>query len=425
MTAALLGFVWLLWPLIALAGGQGFAPLSGLIAILLLPLAAMRLRPRLYMIPLALFFAYAAASMSWSPRPTALVDFDFAAGRFDVRSEMLRVGLLIPAMAILIAAVSRLGDAGRERVGVIARRALVAQVAIVALLALFETQVLDLLSPLIPDRSEGVQNLSRNSLIMALAAPFLIQSVAEERTQRTAVVIALAIIAVEVAILMWRGVHAGVMAIAAAALAVAIVAIWRRIGFKILASGIAMLIWTAPMLFGFLSLNADGASATNSWQWRLAIWKRVVEVTGERPIEGSGLGVLRTIDETIPTGDFAGQMLVPNHAHNMMLQLWAETGAIGAGLLALAILMAGWRLPSPERLGLAAPRLAGLAGGMTAIACVSFDLWNEWWWATAGLLAVLVAVTVKADDLAKPDLTLIGYAPADPAPRSVAATTSS
>lgn len=411
MTAALLGFVWLLWPLIALAGGQAFAPLSGLVAILLLPLAATRLRPRAYMVPLALFVAYAAVSMTWSPRPTALVDFDFSVGRFDVRSEMLRVGLLIPAVGIMIAAAGRLGDVGRARVMAIARWALVVQVVIVAVLAIFEQQVLDALSSVIPDRSEGVQNLSRNSLIMALAAPFLIQSLTENRTPRTAILIALAVLAIEMPILLLRGVQGGVMAMAAAAMAVLVVAVWRRNGFKILGAGVALLIWTAPMLFGFLSLGADGATATNSSEWRLAIWKRVVEVTGDRPIEGSGLGVLRTIDDRIAGGDFAGELLVPNHAHNMMLQLWAETGAIGAGLLALAVLMAGWRLPSPERVGLAAPRLAGLVGGMAAIACVSFDLWNEWWWATAGLLAVLAAVTVRPQDVTQPVRRQIAFMP--------------
>src|SRR5262249_7180484 len=158
--------------------------------------------------------------------------------------------------------------------------------------------------------------------------------------------------------------------------------VWRRSGFRIIAAGLAVLIWTAPMFFGFLSLRADPLKSTNSAEQRLAIWRRVTDVISQHPVEGSGIGALRTMREKIPSGEFAGQFFIPNHPHNMILQLWAETGAIGAGLLALAVIFAGWRLPPPERLGVAAPRIAGLVGGVTALV-ISFDLWNEWSWAMA------------------------------------------
>jgi O-antigen ligase len=81
-------------------------------------------------------------------------------------------------------------------------------------------------------------------------------------------------------------------------------------------------------------------------------------------------------------------MLVPNHSHNMAMQLWAETGAIGAGLLALTLVLAGWRLPTPASLGSRAGAVAGLIGAAGTIGAVSFDLWNEWWWAAISLLGV-------------------------------------
>ena len=418
MTAGILTFVWLVWPLVTLAGGLGFAPLAGLMALVLAPLAVPRLRPRFYMLGIVAFFGWAAFTSTWSPRQLPLVEFDFANGDFAVRSEMLRVGLLVPAIGLLLAAVPRLDQRRRDRILRIAGWAFAAQAVIVLLLAAFEQSVLDFLTPWIPDHSEGVQNISRNCLVMALAAPFLVMGLAEGRKPWIAAGLMAAVVVIEGVILTYRGVHGGLLALFAAALSIGVIAIWRTSGFRILGVGLALLVWTAPMFFGLLALDTDVATAATSSEWRLAIWNRVIEVTAERPFEGSGLGVLRTIDDVIPDGPLAGMPLVPNHAHNMLLQLWAETGAIGAGLLAIAIMLAAWRLPAPERLGVAAPRLAGLIGGTAAIACVSFDLWNEWWWAVVGLLGVLCAVaTPEQDETAPPPAPKprqIGFEPIAP-----------
>jgi len=57
---------------------------------------------------------------------------------------------------------------------------------------------------------------------------------------------------------------------------------------------------------------------------------------------------------------FAGQFTVPNHPHSMMLQLWAETGAIGAAFLSLAIVLAAWRMPDQRKLGASGLRAAAI-----------------------------------------------------------------
>ena len=156
------------------------------------------------------------------------------------------------------------------------------------------------------------------------------------------------------------------------------------------------------MVFSVLSRNADALTATTSFEWRLAIWRRVIEVIRQDPIFGQGLGVLRTMDERIPSGVFKGELFVPNHAHNMVLQLWAETGAIGASLVAITLLLAGFRMPQPRTLGVAGFLAAALAGQFMAIALGSFDLWNDWWWAAAGLLAALIVVMARAEAIDEP-----------------------
>lgn len=403
MTAAILSGVWLLWPILSLTGAA-FAPLAGVLALLLFPLAAPKLRPRTYMIALIAFFGYAAMSSLWSPKPIALFDIDFAKGDFNVRSEVIRVGGAFLSIGILLAATKRLDMRGRAMVMRFASISLMVQLGIIIILTVFEDQILDFLwhAGAMPNTGEGVQNITRNCIMMAVAAPFLIQSVTENRSPRVALLIAAAILAIEMAIVIHRGNDAGTLALIAGILAVVIVAIWRRNGYRIIACGIALIVWTAPMFFGFLSLHADETLSTTSADQRLAIWKRVVVETSHRPIEGNGVGVLRTMNvKKIGSGKFADQPEIPNHPHNMTLQLWVETGAIGSALLAISIILAGWRLPPPEKLGLAAPRVAALAGGMTVVACFSFDLWNEWWWSAGGFLAVLASVVAREGDLAE------------------------
>lgn len=386
MTAIVLCVVFALWPIVALMGGLAFAPLTGLAALATSPVSIPRIRIRAYMIALACFFAYAAASVFWSPQPLALIDFE----KLSVRSEVLRLGLLLWAGGALIAATQALTDKGRSRIGNVATIAMLVQLVIVAVLAVFEKQAIELVYGSRPD-DEGVQNISRNSLIMAVAAPFLVFGLVEGRKRGAALAIGGAIAAIVAAILMFREVDAGILAMILMLMFYAIVRFFRRDGFRIIGGLIALAVMTAPFVFQMISAGANAVTATNSMQYRQAIWQRVLEIVWENPVIGSGVGVLRTHREMIPEGVFANQYYIPNHAHNMLLQLWAETGLVGALLVSAVVVLAAFRLPRPDALGSVAPRIAAIAGGAVA-SWVSFDLWNEWWWAVLALLAVLAGV---------------------------------
>ncbi len=404
MTIAILCVLWVLWPLVALAGGLAFAPLCGLAALLLAPLFLMRapreFRVRLYMPPLLAFFVFAAVSVFWSPRPLAIVEFDFAHWQFSVRSEVARVGLLFLALGVLIACTGRLGLSSRRLVQRFALGALLVQVAIIGALTIFERQLLVLLSPLMSNSGEGVQNLSRNALLAAAAVPSIALLVWRGGAHWRGWLLVLAVVGVNVAVLVYRDVQGGLLSLAASAGCMAIVWAARRWGFRIIGVLLALFILSAPLVFGVLSSGARAEDATTSAEWRLAIWAKACGVIQEHPFIGAGVGALRTMREFIPTGVFAGQLYMPNHPHNMLLQLWAETGAVGVTLLAAAIVAVAWRLPAPERLGRSAYNVAALVGAFTAGAAVSFDLWNEWWWAAAGLLATLAVRSLPADHAA-------------------------
>jgi O-antigen ligase len=354
------------------------------------------------MIPLAAFFAFAAASAMWSARPFKFGDISFMELRFNIGSDVASVGLLFAAIAAMMAAAMGLNEAERKLVNVLARVALLVQLVIVSLLAAFEPEALKLFAPLMANSAEGVQNISRNSQIMAVAAPTLALLLAFKQPRVLAFALVISVTVAVVAMLVVREVFGGILALVMMALALAVVELFPKLGFRIIASFIAFIIMFAPLLFGLMVGSADAALADDSASYRAAIWKRVLEVIGEHPVFGAGVGALREINETIPSGVFAGQPLVPNHPHNMPLQLWAETGAVGAILMSAAIVMAGWRLPGPAKLGRAGWRAASIAGGFLAAACVSFDLWNEWWWAVGGFLAVLCVAHLPENGAAGP-----------------------
>ncbi len=379
-----------LWPLVAFPGGAAFSPLTGIAALATIGASLPRLQPRIYMVTLVGFFVLAAVSLAWSPHQTPLVDFSNGAAF----SEVPRIGLLILAAGALIAATQSLGPSSAQWIGRIATIAFLVQVAIVVVLTIFEREAIDFFYPGRPD-DEGVQNISRNCLIMAAASPFLAMSLLEGRRRALAIVLVVLLFAAEAAVLLKREVHAGLLAMVFAAVCFGIVRIAPRHGFRIIGGMIAAAIMSAPLAFQLVASGANAVTATDSIGYRQAIWARVLEIIHDNPLLGQGVGALRSYQERIPEGVFAGQLYVPNHAHNMLLQLWAEMGLAGAVLLSATVLIAAFRLPRPADLGSVGPRVAMLAGVALAIGVVSFDLWNPGWWGVVSLLAMLCAVHAR------------------------------
>lgn len=118
---------------------------------------------------------------------------------------------------------------------------------------------------------------------------------------------------------------------------------------------------------------------------RVDIWLSFGDAARARPLIGAGFGTSATMIEHPVFREVAPEhqvLLGAGHAHNMPLQAWAETGAIGAGLLTLAGLLLLWRmrrLPAGEL----APRLAVFAAAFV-VAAVGHGAWQGWWIAGLG-----------------------------------------
>jgi O-antigen ligase len=88
------------------------------------------------------------------------------------------------------------------------------------------------------------------------------------------------------------------------------------------------------------------------------------------------------------------------HPHNNPLQIWLELGGIGAVAAA-----AFWGV-TLSRLSRPAPSLAAAATAACAAAYmlfgVNFGVWEEWWLAVGGLIAMMAVMNARAEADASP-----------------------
>lgn len=90
--------------------------------------------------------------------------------------------------------------------------------------------------------------------------------------------------------------------------------------------------------------------------------------------------------------------VIPLHPHNMPLQIWVETGMIGALLAALSLFFLGWRLrPPAEWPPISKYAAAGLVGACIAVCSFAYSMWNEAFWASIALASALILLRARQD----------------------------
>jgi exopolysaccharide production protein ExoQ len=136
----------------------------------------------------------------------------------------------------------------------------------------------------------------------------------------------------------------------------------------------------------------------SSLRHRMMIWSASADWFWQHPLLGLGIGGARKVNLneglSISTPGISGEPL-NWHAHNIFVQAWLETGAIGGLLLCLfglVLLRAIFRLPPGVRAYAVATFVSifviGLAG---------FSLWAAWYLAGYGLAALCLMTVNFAD----------------------------
>lgn len=190
-----------------------------------------------------------------------------------------------------------------------------------------------------------------------------------------------------------------------AALTLALIARSRPI-FMVKTLGVsgAIAILAAPIFAGLVTLIDDKVlvGLPDSWEHRLYMWDFVFRRISEQPLIGFGFNNARTYSELITLSGGETVTLLSHHAHNAGLQIWLETGLIGAGLAGLAILSCMG--PAKRFVRDQPDRAFGLCGFLTAmilLSSLSFGVWQFWWWGTLflGLAALNLVQTLSPKSL--------------------------
>jgi O-antigen ligase len=323
---------------------------------------------------LLIFTAWAAASSAWSPYP--------------IHVQAIKLALIVPLGLMFAAAAG--ADARAARLTLAA--GLAAFIVLAALLAVEAAWGLPLNRAAQPGAPMGElgRNTSRGAIVLlALTWPVAAHLLGGGKAGAGAAILAL-IASAALSLPFGQLAHPIALAAGLAAFALAFAA--PR--FALLTTTGVLAGWTlaAPFLTPLvLSSQRVVDMLPLSWAVRVGVWEHVCARILQSPWIGHGLDASRADAARIVVRDLEVDA-IPLHPHSASLQIWFETGAVGATLAAAALALGGWSLAR----ALAADRFAAAAAAATiaslgVIANVSFGLWQEWWNATLFIAAALTA----------------------------------
>ncbi len=189
---------------------------------------------------------------------------------------------------------------------------------------------------------------------------------------------------------------------------------WRLATGMALGTILTVLMIAAPWVPGLFpdpKVSMTGiAYLPNSGVHRILIWQTTAKHIHDRPWIGHGFDTSRSLysSGTSIKVDLAGPMIgrlegvtsepIPLHPHNMLLQIWLELGAIGAGLMMAAM----WAVLFALSRGLMQPTERAAGYGFVvmalAIAAVAYSAWQAWWLSALGLSAAMFIAALSREE---------------------------
>ena len=407
--APILAAAFVLWPLMGLLGGQGYAPLLGLAALPALALARPKWPPTIYAVLAILFVVWAAISEFWSPTSTGLISGNIFEGNFGVKASSLRI-VLTAAFGLLAVGGALQVASGTAQVSTrVMLGAFAAQGFIVAVSTIFSGPLIYLVYGDDPTQAgSGIQNIGRNANAFALILPVLIAYLSARPQFMWKPVVALLVVT-SLLIFTRADTQSAIIGMVLMMAAMGLIHALPKNGFRVLFTSIGAYIASAPLVMGtalkFLdayNIHLPASFQSRAWAWHVAISK-----ISERPLTGHGIAASKTWNDTYADypawlaqlPDFwAAYEVVPGHPHNMALQIWAETGLIGALLAAFALIALGFRLPRPEAMRADIRyAIAGMTGVAVSLFSFAYNMWNEAFWSTLILAAVAIILLSKRE----------------------------
>ncbi|MEM8616836.1 MAG: O-antigen ligase family protein [Pseudomonadota bacterium] len=402
------------WPVMAYTGAQGFTGsvgIAGLIALLYLRIDGVK--P--YIIAGLGFLLWTVAASTWGPSGGALFEGSLLKGDFSVEAIGVRFGLTLLAAMAMIMAVKAVGEAQAARSLVAIEGAAwvngVAALITAIFLAPLMAWILD--QGLSTDYGSLTQNLLRNANCFALLLPILLARLWYRDGGLGGRAVAGLVVVLSVLTFALTGTQTALMGLAFAGLAMAIVHVLSRSGFRVLFWGLSAVTLLGPVLYGAVGavLLRSGLPLPGSFFSRIKGWQLVNEKITEAPLFGHGVeatyqwGTLfaerpewlaEALDRYGLNQGWQKYEILNSHPHSMPLQVWVDTGFIGAGFLSLTLFLFGLRLKRPDQWPpMAKYAAAGLIGVASAVYGFSLSLWNEAFWCSVALAAAAVLLMAR------------------------------
>lgn len=364
-----LGFAFILTPLLGWLSPLGFAPLAGLCG--LLSLRALRIgeQDRPAAIAVLVLVSWGVASVAWSP---------FTPTKFENATAMKLV-----VQAALYWALFRAAGAMTSGTRRVALQLLAWGCALLGMMLVIEAatgagvyQALreGIGDPIRPDLA--IKNIAQGGFVLAVFAPAA--AVAGWRTGGgiwPGVLIAAGVVAASVGL----AADAPIIALVGSVITAAATYRWPVVAPRIVASltaiyflGAPWAVWATRKLGWYQALEAQ---VPLSWSMRLSYWRHAADWIGDHPFRGWGMD--------------ASRMFAPGiklHPHSGGLQIWLELGLIGAMAAAVfwGVVIAS---QSAKERDLGRATAVATATAYLTFCAVSFGVWQEWWLALGALAA--------------------------------------
>ena len=375
----------------AAVGSLLIPPLVALLAIVAVPLDREFWRFREFPWALAgalAFLAWALLSFLWSP--------------YDNPEQILKTGFGIPLYILFAVRMGQLGNGWRRRVEAMMIFMVVTLGLILlseALMGGYVTRSFKMLDPFFAEmtRADVDEFVFRN--LGHAAVPLILMSVPVSliawRAGGPVIGVVVMIFAAIAAFSFRTEVNAAAFLLASVAAGLAMV--WPRAMVVFVFGASAGLVLVLPLIApALIEVVPDGLrqALPDSWDYRLDIWAFVGERIREQPWFGYGFNASRPLNDElfIVVGDTVHNVeALPLHPHNATLQIWLETGAVGAGLLAGTLIALGGRIAGAIQLSrLQAVGAVWVLVVYVALIVFSYGVWQEWHQGTVALAAASV-----------------------------------
>jgi O-antigen ligase len=319
------------------------------------------------------FIAWAWASTSWSPLPQT--------------GQAWKMALGLPLYCLFAYGVWSLRGQGRLLVLYVALGSLLVMVCLFSLEAIFG--IVAHFTPEGNERRQMMRDASRGLSALICAGPaawaFLSMLIPGWRG-----VAASALFAVLSFVIAWRfGLAAGMIAVPVAASLFAIGWFFPRTTVLGVGLGAVGLFLLAPMMMSVFLGGADVDQLPFSWAIRIENWQYAVDRIADKPLFGWGLDASRSFTDTYQMHGY-DLPYISMHPHNVGLQLWLETGFVGALLFSGSVLALAVRVSSARNLSRAQGAAIAAASGAILVFCtLSYGAWQEWFWGCVVWVAAL------------------------------------